>query len=149
MKDAETGTAGNPTCPNCARLAPRPAEVEAECAGLRSELERERRRVRELKARLGRNSGSSCRAPSHVPVSLGTACGVEAEVTQALEAPYREAGEAVRAANAIAFLVVHASRGSSGLRALVGNVFRGSSRAIARSPTPSRRSWTWEARPEV
>ena len=72
---------------------------------------------------------------------------MEAEVTQALEA-WREAGEAVREANAkqidetswkdrkqrawlwgaranaIAFFVIHASRGSSGLRALVGNVFR-------------------------
>ena len=74
---------------------------------------------------------------------------MEAEVTQALEAPYREAGEAVReanaknidetswkdrkrrawlwgaATNAIAFFVIHASRGYSGLKALVGNVFRG------------------------
>ena len=67
MKDAETRTAGNPACPNCARLAARVAEVEAECASLRTELERERKRVGELKLRLGRNSGNSHRPPSSPP----------------------------------------------------------------------------------
>ncbi len=84
-----------------------------------------------------------------VPVSLGTVSNMEAEVTKALETPYQEAGEAVRDANAknidetswkdrkrrvwlwgvatsvIAFFVIHASRGYKGLRAVVGNVFRG------------------------
>ncbi|MGQ9590379.1 MAG: IS66 family transposase [Planctomycetota bacterium] len=74
---------------------------------------------------------------AELPISLGTVCDMEAEVTQALEALYREAGEAVRAANAkqidetswkdrkqrawlwgaranaIAFFVIHGSRGSS------------------------------------
>jgi len=74
---------------------------------------------------------------------------MEAEVTQALEAPYQEAAEEVRKAEAknldetswkdknqtvwmwaaatatVAFFVIHAHRGLRGLRALLGGVYRG------------------------
>ena len=87
------------------------------------------------------------------PIALGTVSNMEAEVSKALElptrTPYQQAGEAVReasaknidetswkhrnatvwlwgaATSAVAFFVIHASRGYQGLKALVGNVFRG------------------------
>jgi transposase len=82
-------------------------------------------------------------------IALGTVSNMEAEVTQALEAPYQEAGEAVRKAEAknldetswkdrnetawmwaagtamVAYFVIHAHRGFRGLKALLGGVYRG------------------------
>jgi len=84
-----------------------------------------------------------------IPIALGTITNMEAEVTQALETPYQEAGEAVREAAAknldetswkdnnknvwlwtaatasVAFFVIHANRGIRGLKALVGGILRG------------------------
>jgi transposase len=84
-----------------------------------------------------------------VPVALGTVSNMEAEVTQALEAPYQEAAEAVREAEAknldetswkdcnktvwmwtagtamVAYFVIHAHRGFRGLKTLLGGVYRG------------------------
>lgn len=84
-----------------------------------------------------------------IPIALGTITNMEAEVTQALEAPYQEAAGATREAAAknldetswkdqnknvwlwtaatasVAFFVIHAHRGIRGLKALVGGVLRG------------------------
>jgi transposase len=84
-----------------------------------------------------------------VPVALGTITNMQAEVAQALEAPYQEVGEAVReapaknldetswkennqnvwlwtaATAAAAYFVIHTNRGIRGLKALLGGVFRG------------------------
>jgi transposase len=84
-----------------------------------------------------------------VPVALGTITNMEVEVTQALEAPYQEAGVAVREAAAknldetswkqnnknvwlwtaaiatVAFFVIHSNRGIRGLKSLVAGVLRG------------------------
>ena len=82
-------------------------------------------------------------------IALGTVSNMEAEVTKAIEAPYQEAAEAVRKAEAknldetswkdrnktvwmwtaatatVAYLVIHAHRGFRGLRALLAGVHRG------------------------
>jgi transposase len=84
-----------------------------------------------------------------IPIALGTITNMEAEVTQALEAPYQEAAGAAREAAAknldetswkdqnknvwlwtlatasVAFFVIHRNRGIRGLKALVGGVLRG------------------------
>lgn len=84
-----------------------------------------------------------------VPVALGTVSNMEAETTEALEAPHQEAGEAVRIADAknldetswrsndrlawlwgaatpvVAFFVIHLERSRNGLKALLGGVYRG------------------------
>jgi transposase len=84
-----------------------------------------------------------------VPVALGTISNMEAELTEALEAPYQEAGETVREADAknldetswkdrnklvwmwaagtalVAYFVIHSKRGFLGLEALLGGVYRG------------------------
>lgn len=84
-----------------------------------------------------------------VPVALGTISNMEAEVTEALEAPYQEAGEVVRESEAknidetswkdrnktvwmwaagtaaVAYFVIHAHRGFLGLNALLGGIYRG------------------------
>lgn len=84
-----------------------------------------------------------------VPIALGTISNMEAEVSEALEAPYEEAAEAVRQADAknldetswkdnnktvwmwtaatatVALIAIHAHRGIRGLKALLGGVLRG------------------------
>jgi transposase len=84
-----------------------------------------------------------------IPVALGTISNMEAEVSDALEAPYEEAAEAVRQADAknldetswkdnnktvwmwtaatatIALIAIHTHRGIRGLKALLGGVLRG------------------------
>jgi transposase len=82
-------------------------------------------------------------------ISLGTVSNMEAEVTQALETPHQEAGEAVRNAEAknldetswkdrnktvwmwtaatatVAYFVIHPHRGFRGLKALLAGIYRG------------------------
>jgi len=82
-------------------------------------------------------------------ISLGTVSNMEAEATQALEAPHQEAGEAVRNAEAknldetswkdrnktvwmwtaatatVAYFVIHPHRGFRGLNALLAGIYRG------------------------